>query len=234
LGRHIEHTEVYVYCLTEEDLQELYRRNLHVVPAAIAESTGYGTILSMDREGELFVGGLWVCHQDGLQYGYDFSPKHMQLDRDRRILRDFDVQWLTSQMWLQGPVDIAAALVTEDAPDVRYLEKHVGSDKSVADEVAERFVTTYGDTAVPVHDHASQTLAKMQGYAHAVVVPKTVYNIIGKSSWTPPTRTVTADTPRATLTEFYLKYKDDMTWSMEKAFEVLLDRSKGWKSESKS
>jgi hypothetical protein len=158
----------------------------------------------------------------------------MQLDRDRRILRDFDVQWLTSQMWLQGPVDIAAALVTEDAPDVRYLEKHVGSDKSVADEVAERFVTTYGDTAVPVHDHASQTLAKMQGYAHAVVVPKTVYNIIGKSSWTPPTRTVTADTPRATLTEFYLKYKDDMTWSMEKAFEVLLDRSKGWKSESKS
>lgn len=55
--------------------------------------TTYGTILLDEQhEGKVYIGGLFVDYFKS-EYGYNFSPEDFPLDRDRKALKPFDVQW---------------------------------------------------------------------------------------------------------------------------------------------
>ena len=63
-------------------------------------TTGYGKILLDDKyKGKLFVSGLYVCSNSKLEYGYDVTPNQIRLDRDRGLVSDIDLAFLTSKMW---------------------------------------------------------------------------------------------------------------------------------------
>lgn len=63
-------------------------------------NTRYGKILLDDEyEGKLFVSGLYVCSNEKLEYGYDVNPDQIRLDRDRGLVSDIDLAFLTSKMW---------------------------------------------------------------------------------------------------------------------------------------
>jgi hypothetical protein len=92
--------------ITNEIFSELMEKNLHVRPPAMNHwVTSKGRILSEDYAGKVFVNGLWVCDLTGMRHGYDIHPKFLSLDRDRRVVRDFDLQWLTCQMWSETTED---------------------------------------------------------------------------------------------------------------------------------
>lgn len=61
--------------------------------------TPYGDILlGEEHKGRIFVGGLFVDNFKS-DYGFDFPPSEFPLDRDRKSLKPFDIQWKTQYLW---------------------------------------------------------------------------------------------------------------------------------------
>lgn len=60
-------------------------------------SLNYGSIVNK-QAGNLYSGGLFVCHLKNLKKAYDINPSQLKLDRDRRIPGAFDVNWATSKI----------------------------------------------------------------------------------------------------------------------------------------
>ena len=58
---------------------------------------GFGSIVNREK-GNLYVGGIFVCNLHKLNFAYNLLPKNIQLDRDRKIPRDFEVKWNISKI----------------------------------------------------------------------------------------------------------------------------------------
>lgn len=72
--------------------------------------TSYGEILTdedYDFAGKIYVNGLYVTDDERLEYGYNFNPKYIKLERDRKTCSSWDVGTYTSLM-------ISEALVKGD------------------------------------------------------------------------------------------------------------------------
>lgn len=150
--------------LTEGMFEQIKVTNLHVKqryatePLATLE-TRYGSILlDDDQKHKVYVNGLFVCEYQDYEYGYNFKPEHLKLDRDRKLVSDFDLKWLASTMWLDNRGDPefitrAVALAEKGAADVAYISsihsRREGFD-SIAQEALEMFRKRYGAKAVPV------------------------------------------------------------------------------------
>lgn len=57
----------------------------------------YGSIVDRPK-GNLYSGGLFVCHLSNLSKAYDILPKELSLDRDRKVPKSFDVSYKTSKI----------------------------------------------------------------------------------------------------------------------------------------
>ena len=66
----------------------------------IYECKEYGKIIDRN-EGQIYVGGIFVCAVTGLQHAYDFNPSHVHLDRDRAVPSAFDVNFSAGQILMQ-------------------------------------------------------------------------------------------------------------------------------------
>ena len=97
-----EDTIFRVEGIDHQTFSGLMDRNLHLRDASFVANTSMGRILSEDYAGKVFVNGLWVCNIEKMVHGYDMKPSAITLDRDRRIVRDFDLQWRTCQMWAEN------------------------------------------------------------------------------------------------------------------------------------
>jgi len=72
--------------------------------------TPYGTILfEPEHKGKIFVGGLYISDFKS-EYGYDFPPETFPLDRDRKSLNPFDIEWKCQ--------DIFEHYSSEDSEDI--------------------------------------------------------------------------------------------------------------------
>lgn len=91
--------------------------------------TSYGEILT-DEEyaGKVYVNGLFVnCNAD-LKYGYNFKPKYIKLERDRKACDSFDAREVTCRMIAEGmvngsiPIEEVNRMVNEEVDDVYNFE----------------------------------------------------------------------------------------------------------------
>jgi len=72
--------------------------------------------------GKVFVGGLFVCKITELEYGYNFSPDRLRLDRDRGMASQFDISYEASRLWDQSGDDEALyANLKKGKPDTAYV-----------------------------------------------------------------------------------------------------------------
>lgn len=121
-------------------------------------TTGYGKILLDDKyKGKLFVSGLYVCSNSKLEYGYDVTPNQIRLDRDRGLVSDIDLAFLTSKMWTsyrdsekhsrreEFKEDFLAVVDTFDGS---YTNYYTSTDDQEA--VVTEFFEKNGTSAVPV------------------------------------------------------------------------------------
>lgn len=159
--------------LTAEMFMQVRATNLHVSQRYATEplttlETEYGSILlDDDQKHKVYVNGLFVCEYQGYEYGYNFKPGHLALDRDRKLASDFDLKWLASTMWLDNGGDRefatrAAALAEIGAADVAYVNSipsmREGFDR-IAQEAFEMFRRRHGAKAVPVSSqHEAESL----------------------------------------------------------------------------
>ncbi|MEI7620859.1 MAG: hypothetical protein WCJ57_04825, partial [Candidatus Falkowbacteria bacterium] len=122
-----------IYPLTEDEQQAIFESNLNLqiqqagafVEGADIFTTKTGQILldSMYK-GKLFVAGLYISTDDRLHYGYNFKPEYIELDRDRRMIQSFELQWKTSEMWRTIGDDRIITMVKNNADDVRYIKTY--------------------------------------------------------------------------------------------------------------
>lgn len=216
-----------VHGLSTDDISGLMDRNLHVKPAPVLHKVEAGKILSDSQAGCMYVGGLFVCSLPEFKHGYDFEPAAIQLDRDRRMLRGFDVAWLTSKMWLEAnDVKYVASMVKEEHEDVHYVESHMSwmDNRSVAEELHDEFVETHGEDAVPVSTQEQAELARRDGHEKIIIVAKPVFEVMQRApSYSPPAPRIVRKTPKQTLED----YRD--THDVADDFEILIREAEGWR-----
>ena len=170
--------------ITAEEYSQIKESNLHLQDEGVGElySTSRGRIL-MDPEykGKVYVSGLYVCSNDKLEYGYDFLPEYITLDRDRRVIPDFDLTWSTSKMWTEVNVIGKSLSYISDTFDGSYTSSFLYGE--LADVVAREFLSEYGLDAVPVSSQDEATRMRKLGYNPILVTENRKKVILGASTF---------------------------------------------------
>ena len=83
---------------TEQELNELEEQFLGINGQAYNSiETSYGEILTDPKfKGKVFVEGLPVYEDDNFNYGYNFQPRYVNLDRDRKSINIYELKKLTA------------------------------------------------------------------------------------------------------------------------------------------
>lgn len=189
--------------------------------------TRYGHILP-SRPGKLYVGSLFVCDTD-LGYGYDINPEFMKLERDRQTVSDWDLRWMTKNMWLDTKNwEFIAQLMEKQLKDVSSIEYDcpellkeacytqfkannpgaiaVSSQKEMEEAVKKGMIKT-------VYVGGSYSAAIRSHNGHQAEVKK-AYKI---------------QTPREVLEEWFAKNQREMRLPVRIAFKQLLQAAEKWK-----
>lgn len=152
--------------------------NLHLQnDIEIVESSMYGD--AINKPGKVFVNGLFVCNYEPYRYGYNFKPKYIELDRDRKMVSDFDLKWSASRIWANSKSEKAIELIEAGHADVAYVSS-MSKALELSDAAYQRFRDVYGPEAVPV---VTQTELESvpEGY-RGVIVPDAYSTLIRTSS----------------------------------------------------
>ena len=149
--------------------------------------TQYGEILT-DEEfaGQVFVNGLFVDCNSDLQYGYNFKPKYINLERDRKTCDTWNVEDVTSKMIAEGmvnggiPIEIVRKMVESNKDDVYHLEfnTYLGDVKKVQEMLVESFDEQNPQPySIPVS--SQDEIKKVKAYGgNPVVVPTNVATLL--------------------------------------------------------
>lgn len=143
--------------ITEDEFkQRIVPANLHMqTEYKVVDENSVGQVIDIPgTHGQVFVNGLFVCNFEPYQYSYNFNPGTIQLDRDRKMVSDFDLRWQASKMWsYSSKIDIITELLTAGKADVAYI-KEVSTlstnQYKLREEAFNKFISLYGDRAVPV------------------------------------------------------------------------------------
>lgn len=156
--------------ITPKEYERIVDSNLHLQesePDSVYEND-FGYILRTRKNaGKIFVNGLFVCDYIQYQYGYDFKPAYLKLGRDRKLVSDWDLKWLSSKMWRAAPplaLPELKKLIESESPDVasydsviNYTYASFGNEDQLAELVYEQFREDHGEFAVPVSSQAEMT-----------------------------------------------------------------------------
>jgi hypothetical protein len=154
--------------ITASEWQDFSQRFLDICPPSQQFSPPGTDVITDPRfAGKLYVKGILVESKDDFTYGYNFHAA--SVDRDRRIISEFDVRYYVRKAWenmlINKHIDGSALLdfLLKDSGDSRTLKDC--SDSEVQEAVAEAFRDRYGSHAVPVHDDSQRIAAGHHGRA---------------------------------------------------------------------
>lgn len=122
--------------------------------------TEKGTILLDDKhKGRIYVGGLFVDSFSS-DYGFDFTPESFSLDRDRKTLRPFDIQWeiremvsLMSRKEVSEEVSdrLVNSMSTQDKAFEYIDENYISTNKNFVNSAEKLYKEEY-DGMILTHD----------------------------------------------------------------------------------
>lgn len=149
--------------------------------------THYGEILT-DEEyaGKVYVNGLFVnCNAD-LQYGYNFKPSYIKLERDRKACDSFDAREITCRMIAEGmvngfiPIDEVNKMVSKNVEDVYNFEYNTYENdiQKVQEVILEAFDEQNPQPySIPVD--SQEQVKKVKAYGgNPVVVPSKIAKLL--------------------------------------------------------
>lgn len=162
----------------EEYLEKIVPSNLHLRnDYNVLEETKYGNVI--DLPGKVFVNGLFVCDYEPYTYGYDFKPESIRLDRDRKMVSDFDLRWMASKMWSTcKDTDKVLEMIVDNKADVAFIDS-VSHTSSWRDLAAAKFKSVYGPEAIPVT--SQKELDKVPTGYKGIVVNENYNSLIRRS-----------------------------------------------------
>lgn len=174
--------------ITPEMYAEIVRKNLHLQHdlGEVVKSEN-GRILNDARySGDIFVEGLFVCHNDFIDSGYDFNADMIKLDRDRGLVDTFDIKMAIAILYIGiGDSDYIAKNIKKR--DLDYIATKLQNAKSiygeaeladkVSDAVYEEFKKEHGEDAIPVSDTDNYNMYAKSGL-NPVMVSNNINEII--------------------------------------------------------
>jgi hypothetical protein len=136
----------------DQDLFDKLRENSLAMSKAMGYSIGevieteYGNILLEPRyKGKMFVNGLYVETDSSFQYGYDFKPEFLHLDRDRRAISYYKMRELTAKAMTSQPnVRLVHTAIQKSYTDVRDTIDYMDNiSKEFKVNFAKEFITSH-------------------------------------------------------------------------------------------
>lgn len=178
--------------ITDDEYKMIQQKNLHLRedPVKNFNYKDIGSILIDESErGNIYVKGLFITNLDKSVYGYNFEPSVIDLDRDRRMINAFDIQWQSSRLWIKAGqtseelLNKALDLIENNEFDTSYVSNISAFDsRKLADGVAKRFYSKYGDNAVPVTNNHDYDYIKNVEKANPIIVNTKIAEMIERSS----------------------------------------------------
>ncbi len=187
--------------------------------------TSRGSILP-SRPGKLYIGGLFVCDTK-LTYGYDVLPQHLALERDRKTVDGFDLNWLIKDMWADSKRwDHMAQMMLDEVSDVEYLHNSAPAELKAA---CLRLYDLKHPGAIAAKDQADLDRIKAVGSARTAVVPRGFHMAVTTSAGYQGRYIQTVvETPQQILQAWYEQNKGKLGRMPKVAFKQLLVKAKGW------
>lgn len=203
----------------DEYYDQIVPSNLHLrSDFEVIEETEYGDVLNL--AGKVFVNGLYVCDYEPYTYGYNFKPENIRLDRDRKMVSDFDLRWMASKMWSTcKDTDKVLEMIVDGKADVAFLDS-VSYTSNWRDLAAANFKSVYGPEAIPVT--SQEELDKVPTGYKGVVVSESYSSLVrGSSSFVMP---APADhSPVDDLQDWYDSIKHKLDSDEQEQFEAIME-----------
>lgn len=209
--------------VTQDEYDKLVEKNLNLQEdVEYFEVPNFGKILTNEKEkGNIYVKGLFVCRNEKITYGYDFEPRLIELDRDRKLVEQFKIVWETSAMWRYAyskgvKQKEIIEMIKKSEPDVTYfkdrrwissleIESEYYVEENLAEDLAQDFIEEHGEDSVPVVNN-DELEAVRENNQKPVIVTEAVAEYLGKA-----TRIKVRSVPKArTLKEQYQELLDDI------------------------
>ena len=207
--------------ISADEYKDIVKSNLHLrTDYKVLEETEYGDVISLP--GKVFVNGLYVCDYEPYTYGYNFKPEHIRLDRDRKMVNDFDLRWMASKMWSKcDDHDKVMEMVEAGKADVAFI-KDVDWSSDWCNVAAEKFFSVYGPEAIPVTSQA-ELESVPAGYKGIVVNSDYSALVRGSSSFVMPAPDTTSTSPLANLQEWFENVKSKLDDEDIDKFETIME-----------
>lgn len=168
--------------ITPEMYSNIVESNLHLRDDVVNVKDGESGRILLDSQfsGCIYVEGLFVCHKEEIQWGYDFKANVVKLDRDRGLVDTTDLKFVIARL-IMGLTDVEFVSKNINNPDLRfvhvYLDSKVSTSKKLSDKVYSDFVDKYGDDSIPV-DSTEEFNIRAKAGMKPVMVDTNVKNII--------------------------------------------------------
>ncbi|NBI72362.1 hypothetical protein [Otoolea muris] len=150
-------------------------------------ATQYGEILTGEEyAGRVFVNRLFVDCNSDLKFGYNFKPRYITLERDRKTCDSWNVEDITSKMIAEGmvsggiPIETVRRMVESNCDDVYHLKYNtcIGDVKEVRRMLIRSFDEQNPNPfSVPVGSEEERKKVKAYG-GNPVVVPYRVAELL--------------------------------------------------------
>lgn len=224
----------FISGLPEDILEEVQQKHLIFDEERSVHETPYGEILLDEKyKGHIYCGGIWVTHDEEFEYGYNFNTDCLKLDRDRKTVRTFDIQWETKNMWAyisKDPDEEQAGslinCISNKKSDVSFLYSETSKvSPKVSDKMLEDFKEEHGEDAVITDDYDESLKLKESGYKKVVFTDNKVLAKTVRSSTNYQTITFAIkEKPMDILIDFHEKWCDNMDSDMDNAYSEMLEK----------
>lgn len=213
--------------ITPEEYQEIVARTLALQEISNCEKTEKGTILFDEKyKGMVFVNGLYVMTDSTLSSGYDIPAKYLKLDRDRKMVADFDLKWHISLMLRESSDEERVAhAIMDNQEDAKFI----GSTyvpRSVCNLIHHKFRAEHGDKAIPVKNQSQLELVT-QNYTDAkpVMVSESVYaGVVSADEYKIQAEPYVPNGLKEAFSIWFKSARVRLTYEQCEEFQELLDR----------
>lgn len=157
---------------------------LGTVPEDSVVTTTRGKLLlAPDLRGKVYVKGIFVQFDPKSDYGYDYS--YTKVDRDRKMINEWDRNWENSHIWQEAVnkspdtlFDAFFQLLQEESDLAGMSEYAISSlNESTLGMVEEKFKSLHGEDAVPV-ENLEQCIQLEHLARKGVVTPKSLRLVV--------------------------------------------------------
>jgi hypothetical protein len=169
-------TEVEVsFSLTGIDMDTF--KDIRANSLAMSKAMGYGIgqtlptdygdiLLEPNYKGKMFVNGLYVQTDMSFQYGYDFKPEFVHLDRDRKAINIYKLRELTAKaLTSQKDVKLVSTAISKRYEDVKEITSNLNS-------ISHEFKVNFANDFIKSHNLDEETFVGLDKEIRVANKPK--------------------------------------------------------------